>query len=352
MIDVLVVDDDEAVLEGLEHQLRPLRDQWRLRFALGGPAALAALDGHALDVVISDMRMPKVDGMAVLERARHLHPDAIRLILSGEVGPSSLDRVLTVAHQVLAKPCPPPRLRATVERALAVRAAVHDPTVRALVAGVGELPPTPRLWVKLGRMLERAEAGAAAIAEVLAEDPALTARLIRLAGTMTGGASRVSSVVDAVRVLGTDALRAMVLALEVSGRRADPALDRIYAHGLRTAYVARALAKPADSDAAFAAGVMHDLGAVVLTLAQPAQAAARRDRALRLKQPLIEAVALHHSPDLLPSELGLAGLVYVAAALVDAGVGATLDPAFVARAGLADEVARWRRVARPYLESP
>ena len=379
MIDVLVVDDEQAVLEGLEHQLRPMRAQWRMRFALGGQAALDALAGQPFDVVISDMRMPAVDGLTVLERARALHPDAVRLILSGEVGTGSLDRLLTTAHQVLTKPCPPQRLRATIERTLAVRQAVSDPAVRALVSAVGELPPAPRLWVKVGGLIRRPRVGAAAIAEALAEDPVLTARLIRLAGSIGFGGVRVSSVVDAVRVMGTDAIHALVLSLEVGSKRPEPALDEIYAHGLRTAYLTRALARPVDHDAAFAAGVMHDLGEVVLTIARPVQAATLRAAARRTRspivqleraelgtthaeigayllglwgmpQPLIEATALHHTPDALPSELGLAGVVYVANLFAERGAGVPLDPAFVERCGLTDELPRWRRLAASILE--
>ncbi|HVV87054.1 MAG TPA: HDOD domain-containing protein [Kofleriaceae bacterium] len=378
MIDLLVVDDEVGILEGLEHQLRGMRGQWRMQFALGGAAALAALDARRFDVVISDMRMPGVDGIAVLERVRERHPEAVRLILSGEVGPGSLDRLLATAHQVLTKPCPPPRLRSTVERALAVRDAVHDPAVRALVTAVGELPPAPRLWMKIGELLRRADVGAGTLAEVLAEDPALTARLIRLAGSVGSGARRISSVVDAVRVLGTDAVHALVLSLELGGTRADPALERIYAHGLVTAHVTRALARPADVDAAFAAGAMHDLGAVVLTVARPAQLAALRERARReerplveleraelgashaevgayllglwgMPQPLVEAAAFHHDPGRLPGELGLAGAVYLANLLVADGHHAEPDGGWLARAGVAGELPRWRKLAAPYL---
>jgi putative nucleotidyltransferase with HDIG domain len=380
VIDLLLVDDEPAVLEGLEHQLRPMRDRWRMTFALGGGAALAALDSGPFDVVVSDMRMPGVDGLAVIERARERHPSSIRLILSGEVGSTSVARLLATAHQVLTKPCPPTRLRATIDRALAVRAAVSDPAVRTLVSAVGELPPAPRLWATLGGMLRRSDVGAGAIARVLSEDPVLTARLIRLAGSVVYGGARVSSVVDAVRVLGTEAVHGMVLSLELGSKRQDPALDRIYEHGLRTAVLARALARPADAEAAFAAAIMHDIGQVVLTIGRPRETRALVEEARRsgrplaeveraalgtthaeigayllglwdMPQPLIEAVALHHKPEQLPVEFGLAGVVYVANLLGEGGPQAAIDPDYLTRAGLDDQVTRWRSLARPHLEA-
>jgi len=70
-----------------------------------------------------------------------------------------------------------------------------------------------------------------------------------------------------------------------------------------------------------------------------------------MPQPLIEAVALHHSPAQLPVEVGLAGVVYVANLLADAGPQARIDPDYVNRAGLNEELPRWRNLARPHLEA-
>ena len=63
---VLFVDDEPRVLDGLRRMLRTKRDQWQMRFVASGAEALAALAGEPADVLITDMRMPEMDGAARL----------------------------------------------------------------------------------------------------------------------------------------------------------------------------------------------------------------------------------------------------------------------------------------------
>ena len=66
----VALDDDDAVLEGLEHQLRPMREAWRLRFALGGSAALAAL----VPLLQDHFASPRIPIYAVMLQERHRLP--------------------------------------------------------------------------------------------------------------------------------------------------------------------------------------------------------------------------------------------------------------------------------------
>src|ERR1700754_3960746 len=67
---ILFVDDEPQLLEGLRDGLRSRRREWSMDFAVGGEAALEKLAEHAYDVVVSDMRMPGLDGLAVLARVQ------------------------------------------------------------------------------------------------------------------------------------------------------------------------------------------------------------------------------------------------------------------------------------------
>lgn len=58
MRQVLFVDDEPRILDGLRRMLRPLREEWEMAFAPGGESALAMLEAHSFDVIVSDMRMP------------------------------------------------------------------------------------------------------------------------------------------------------------------------------------------------------------------------------------------------------------------------------------------------------
>lgn len=116
MIRVLFVDDETAILEGLRNRLRGLRRVWQMAFAVGAEEALAELSRREYDVIVTDMRMPGMDGATLLQRVRAAYPHMVRIVLSGQTGKKCLLRVLPIAHRFLAKPCETDDLRAAVER--------------------------------------------------------------------------------------------------------------------------------------------------------------------------------------------------------------------------------------------
>jgi DNA-binding NtrC family response regulator len=119
---ILFVDDEPRLLEALERMLRPQRRDWRMSFVVGGEAALAAIEETFLpgrvriDIVVTDMRMPGIDGAELLKNVRERHPDVIRMVLSGYFETESELRANALAHEFLSKPCPPDDLRKTIER--------------------------------------------------------------------------------------------------------------------------------------------------------------------------------------------------------------------------------------------
>jgi EAL domain-containing protein (putative c-di-GMP-specific phosphodiesterase class I)/CheY-like chemotaxis protein len=78
---LLIVDDEGGVRNALQRTLR--RDGYRILLAAGGAEALELLAEHPVQVIISDQRMPHMSGTEFLERVRQLHPDTLRIILSG-----------------------------------------------------------------------------------------------------------------------------------------------------------------------------------------------------------------------------------------------------------------------------
>jgi len=113
---VLFVDDEPRILEGLRRMLRGQRNEWDMAFAPGGEAALAMMGATTFDVIVSDMRMPEMDGAALLTQVRNLYPQVVRIVLSGHTELSTALRVVPVAHQFLAKPCDAGTLRVATLR--------------------------------------------------------------------------------------------------------------------------------------------------------------------------------------------------------------------------------------------
>ncbi|MCB1956983.1 MAG: response regulator [Rhodocyclaceae bacterium] len=115
---VLFVDDEPGILASLRRLLRP--EPFRLHFALGGAEALQILSREAIDVIVSDMRMPEMDGACFLERARVQHPGALRLLMTGHSDMrSTIDAINRgEIYRYISKPWVDGELLATVRQAL------------------------------------------------------------------------------------------------------------------------------------------------------------------------------------------------------------------------------------------
>jgi len=80
---ILFVDDESSLLEGIRRLLYADRERWEMQFALGGEDALRAFDAGSFDVVVSDLRMPGMDGATLLSHIRDRFPSTARIVLSG-----------------------------------------------------------------------------------------------------------------------------------------------------------------------------------------------------------------------------------------------------------------------------
>ena len=160
--------------------LRPQRHEWEVAFAPGGEAALALMEAAPFDVIVSDMRMPGMDGAALLDRVRKVHPQVVRIILSGNTELSTALRVVPIAHQFLAKPCDIKMLRVAVERACHLKALLHDNSIRRTVGGLEGLPSVPRTYHALTLALADPDTSIEKIARIVELDVGISAKILQL----------------------------------------------------------------------------------------------------------------------------------------------------------------------------
>src|SRR5579885_2274216 len=113
---IIFVDDEPMVLEGLQRLLRPMRADWDMVFAGNGFSALELMAQTAFDVVVSDMRMPGMNGAELLAEVLKRYPQTIRLILSGYSDKDLVLKCVGSTHQYLAKPCRAEELKAAITR--------------------------------------------------------------------------------------------------------------------------------------------------------------------------------------------------------------------------------------------
>src|SRR3972149_9633005 len=146
---ILFVDDQPNVLDGLRRTLRSHRDTGEMEFAEGGQEALSLLKQRPFDVVVSDMRMPGIDGNQLLNTVKQEYPDSVRIVLSGQSDRGAIMRSVGPAHQYLAQPCDTETLKSTITRACALRDKLAQPALTRVISRITTLPSAPATYAQL-----------------------------------------------------------------------------------------------------------------------------------------------------------------------------------------------------------
>jgi putative nucleotidyltransferase with HDIG domain len=393
---ILFVDDEDKVLDGLRRMLYSMRKDWDMVFVPGGQEALDALKLEPFDVIVTDMRMPGMNGAELLAEVVKLYPESVRIVLSGQWDQQMTIQSARNAHQYLTKPCSAESLKATLERIFTLRRMLAGRSLKRLVSGLTTLPSLPGVYEELVRALESPDITTDQIGAVIARDMAMTAKVLQLANSAFFGLSRrISSAAEAVLYVGLDTIKALVLTVGVFSqfRGKEPnalSLAALQRHSLETARIARSIARAEATgkrilDDAFLAALLHDVGKLILVnkdaemydqvLTIVGTEKVNLDAVERevfgathaevgsyllwlwgLPSPVIEAVMFHHTPAECPvREMSGVALVHLADALAHElhgdRIAGHLDEPYLASAGFTDRLPEWREIARGALDA-
>ncbi len=383
---VLFVDGSPRVLEGLEHTLHPLRHEWDMDFAASSREALWCLTESKYDVLVTSIHMPEVDGIALLSEAIRICPQTVRIILCGKDDPDVVLRSVSLAHQYLVKPCDAHALQATVEKALALRNILDNPSLAGLIGRIKSLPSPPTVYYRLMQAVLAEDISASEVGSVIAQDLGMTAKVLQMANSALFGIQRqITDPTQAVIYLGPEMVRQLVLVASAFSAFQPKSLrhfsiERLQIHSLAVGGLARRIAQslelsPAALDYAFVGGLLHDVGKLLLACNYPE----RYDEAMRhaseegvldriaevqtfgtthaevgayllwlwaLPDPITEIVLRHHEFPADPAAVYSPSVaVHVADALGNGG----FDPDAVAcltAVGLGEKLAGWQRSSR------
>ena len=387
---LLFVDDEARVLQGLQRQLRNMRDEWNMNFLDGGRKALEFMAARPVDVLISDMMMPEMDGAELLTEVSKRHPHTVRIVLSGHAEREAVLRLVGPAHQYLSKPCDAEELRASIARAFALRDLLSNERLKQLATRIKSLPTLPALYQRLTDELRKDDASMEQIGEIISHDIGMTSKILQLVNSAFFGLPQpISSPGDAVMYLGLSTVRALVLSLQVFSQFKNPqlegfSLEALANHCWTTAVLARRIARAESGDTkmmdqCFLAGLLHDIGRIILADGLPEQYAKVWNEAHEkhllvwqaeqsefgathadvgayllglwgLPNPVVEAVALQHSPALcVTTGFSPLAAVHVASAFAHEKEGSPtelihIEMDYLTKLGLADRIADWREV--------
>jgi len=386
---ILFVDDDPVLVRVYATVLQGANSEWDVRSATSGKQALEIMAHAPLDVLVADMRMPNMTGIELMAEVRKRHPRTSRVILSGIRDQAEVARSLADTHQFIPKPVNLETLRGTLSRLCNLDAYLMDDKLRALIGQFDQLPSYPSLYLKIMSELAETEPSIIRIGDIVAQDPAMTAKILHIVNSASFGLPHIiSSPFDAVQYLGTGTVRSLALTLHVVSSFDQNvkgfSIEHFAEHTLRCANMARSIMQsmgvgPAGAEDAYLAGMLHDIGKLMLASSLPDKYQAAEEFAVAhqvplnaaemeifgathggvgayllglwgLPVPIVEAVAFHHTPRRSTvHEFGLLTAVHIADALDEEKARgnrpmplAGLDSEYLNTLNLGSQLAGWR----------
>lgn len=395
---ILFVDDEPNVLQGLQRMLRQMRNEWDMEFAEGSEAALKCMETNQFDIIVSDMRMPGMNGAQLLKEVMKRSPTTVRLVLSGHADQELVAQCVGVAHQYISKPCEPEQLKSMIQNACFLSSGLVSEDVKKIITSIESLPSVPTLYLELKKALHNENASIQDLAKIIQKDIGMTAKILKLVNSAFFGLRRtIETAHDAMAYLGVETVKTLVL---VNGIFSETAplktrlctLDELWQHSMCVANAAKAIAQAEKADRkvqeeAFVGGTLHDVGILVLASNFPeaynriADIISREKLSLSeaekkefgvthtevgayllglwgLPTPILGIVSMHHQVGFSePSAFSALLAVHTADAISGADSpyhfmkNVPLDEAWIAKAGLESRIPEWRHIIDQPLES-
>ncbi|GJL67264.1 MAG: signal transduction protein [Nitrospirales bacterium] len=339
---ILFVDDDPNVLQGLQRMLRSMRNEWDMEFSENAKHALERLAQTPYDIIISDVKMPGMDGVQLLTEVRTQYPHMTRLLLTGQAEEETILKAVGPAHQFLSKPCDAEVLKTTISRTCALSALLENSTLKQLASQMITIPTLPSLYTELVDVLEDPESTLGHIAAIVEKDMGMTAKILKLVNSAFFGLpQQVSSPHQAISYLGIETLKTLVLTVQVfeelqPKQTTNVSIESLWEHSIQTGEFARKIAQAENLEEhlvsdTLAAGMLHDVGILLLATQLPdrfseaielsnAQQISLHEAERQvlsashaelggyllglwgLRHPVVEAVAFHHQPQGIDSQ--------------------------------------------------
>jgi len=206
---ILFVDDEKSILKALERLF--FDTDYEIFTADSGEEGLRILAANPIDVVVSDMRMPEMDGHQFLTKVKTLYPGTTRLILSGYAEEKEIFRSLIngSSNLYLFKPWDGDDLKKKLAQIFDSRQIFCNRALLDLANGLDNLSLITGIYNLVSKLIDQ-EAEITAIAKVIETDPSVTAAVLRIVNSAFYNI-KTGSVSQAITFLGLPILKSIVL---------------------------------------------------------------------------------------------------------------------------------------------
>lgn len=271
---LLFVDDDPNVISSLRRNLHTHKKEWKISYAESGQAALDLVKSEKIDLLVSDICMPGMNGQELFDRVQEVSPQTIRIALSGIMEVGNMVKTMRNVHRFMSKPCSPEKLIHEIQEALAAGKDTPSQDTQKLATRLGSLPVLPEVYLKMEQELAAEEPSMHRMADIVAQDPGLVASVLKLTNSPFFGLRRtINSIFQAINLLGMETVKALIVSQHLfwgKSRKKPPfSIEKLWEHCFRVSNMARLIARCEGMDRKVVSqcrigGMLHDIGKLIL----------------------------------------------------------------------------------------
>lgn len=268
---ILFVDDETQILKAFVRAFSD--DDFEVITTESVENAFEVLAKGGIHMVISDMRMPVMNGYDFLSTVKEKYPSVLRVLLSGYSDERIVFKALqkNIAKLYMFKPWENKRLKSTISNLIETQDILNDHDLLTLISNVDHLPTIPDNYIKVIRLIED-EAGALEISRFIEQDQSMASKILHVANSAYYG-GKTGSIQQAVTQIGLKGTRELVLSTSIidafsNEKSLQSKMEKIWDHAFMTNkmlhYIYNKILEKKLPQDYQSAGLLHNIGVVFL----------------------------------------------------------------------------------------
>lgn len=267
---ILIADDEEQIIKALK---RVLMVDYQIYIALSARQALHILETEKIDMIISDIRMPEMDGYELLSRVKEDYPEVIRIVMSGWIDEKTIIRLFyhNIAKMCINKPWNNDELLICLRNVFELNKVFQEYKMLEVIKNLDQLPMLNNIYQEFCNLMDQ-NVGIQDFEDLLLKDPAVSAELLRIANAAFMN-KNIGTLKKAISFLGLNHTKNLVFASSIATnkvRKGKLVLEyqRFAIHSFITNQLVHLiyhslLSKDVPQDSS-CVGILHGIGRIVL----------------------------------------------------------------------------------------
>lgn len=231
---ILLVDDEQNILNALRRLF--YSSDMKLLTASSGLDALGILENNHVDMILSDYKMPQMNGVELLTEVKNKYPHVFRAILSGYIETDTIINAIGsgIAMVYFKKPWSDYSLTEKVEHVFNTLEFLKNDQLLEVVNRIKKLPSIPETYIKIESAISEGKS-IDNICDIIKEDISLAAKILQIGNSVLYGAKEYSNLKQAVTMMGLEAAKSIILMFKLTEENENinkEELSRIFTNGL------------------------------------------------------------------------------------------------------------------------